>query len=98
MLRKAVNLYLKVSKEDEETIVSVRQFKSGIVLGKNNFLVLQDYRGINRDILSRYLHMYIANVDFVLVVVVKMHYHNIIGNAWDRVTNARADTLLNSSS
>ena len=37
-LRKAVNLYLKVSKEDDETMASGRQFQSAIVFGKNEKL------------------------------------------------------------
>ena len=34
-LRKAVNLFLKVSKEVDETMASGRQFQSAIVFGKN---------------------------------------------------------------
>ena len=37
-LRKAVNLYLKVSKEDDETMASGRQFQSAVVFGKNENL------------------------------------------------------------
>ena len=37
-IRKAVNLYLKISKEEDETIASGRQFLSAIVLGKNENL------------------------------------------------------------
>ena len=37
-LRKAVNLYLKVSKEDDETMASGRQFQSTTVFGKNENL------------------------------------------------------------
>ena len=37
-LRKADNLYLKVSEEVDETMASGRQFQSAIVFGKNEKL------------------------------------------------------------
>ena len=51
-LRKADNLYLKVSEEVDETMASGRQFQSAIVFGKNENLKMSLFaygtRNLNR--------------------------------------------------
>ena len=49
-LRKAVNLYLKVSKEDDETMASGRQFQSAIDFGKNENLKTSSFAHGTRNL------------------------------------------------
>ena len=50
-LRKADNLYSNVSKEDDETMASGRQFQSPIVFGKNENLKTSLFAYVMRYIL-----------------------------------------------